>query len=341
MKITFSLVACLIAMTSWATVITVSNTPNFPAMYNAAQTAVDAAADGDTVQVFPSVTSYGDLNITHGITLIGSGLGSSFRSFFFRIDCATVSAVHLLGLEISYLGQSSTIGGNNWIIESCKINYNFNLAGIWNNVLVKHCFGMNYLDNMYDDNGLVFSNNVFVASPFTGEILVGNQNLNNSSTTATFFGNNYFQGSVRFRSANLLFNDNVFQNVLDGLPNDACYTCIFQNNYSFCQSCLISNISSAVSINNIENGPNPFVNESSDLSQADFNLVASSTAINAGVNGTDIGIHAGLFPPSEGLHYGLFVPGMPVIDLFTIVNPIIEQNGQLEIQAVSTIPAAD
>jgi hypothetical protein len=339
MKFTLSLVAFLIAISSQATIITVSNTVNVPAMYNNAQVAVDAASDGDTVQVFPSLTSYGSLTITRGITLIGSGLGSSFRSFFQYIHCGTSSDVHLMGVEISVFGVYGNVPGNNWVIESCQINFMY-FPGIWNNVLVKHCFGLANLAEFSDDNGIVFSNNIFVSG---AQANIGQENgMDNNfnpSATSTFFSNNYFPGTVKFAATNLVFSDNIFKEVLN-TSQSRCFNCMFQNNYSFCQSCSILSISDASAINNIENGPNPFVNESIDLSQADFNLVDGSSAIGAGATGGDIGLHAGLYPPSEDLNYGLNVIGLPVIDLFTIDNPIIAPNGQLQIQAVSTIPAA-
>jgi len=340
MKFTLSLVAFLIAISSQATIITVSNTVNVPAMYNNAQVAVDAASDGDTVQVFPSLTSYGALNITHGITLIGAGLGSNFRSSFNNVDCTTASAVHLLGLDIAVFGGFSTIPGNDWVIESCELT-NMIFPGIWNNILVRNCSGISELAAFSNDNGLVFSNNIFssISQTNIGQDN-GEDNVFNPSATATIFVNNYFPEFARFAATNLVFIDNIFKIVQDASANRPCYNCMFQNNYSFCQSCLISNITGAIALNNIENGPAPFVNESLNLSQADFNLVAGSTAIGAGSNGTDIGIHAGLYPPSEDLNYGLNVIGLPVIDLFTIDNPIIAPNGQLQIQAVSTIPAA-
>jgi hypothetical protein len=339
MKFTLSLVAFLIAISSQATIITVSNTVNVPAMYNNAQVAVDAASDGDTVQVFPSQTYYGSLNITRGITLLGAGLGSSFRSSFNYVNCSTPSDVHIMGLDIAVFGVYSAQPGNNWVIESCQI-MNMLFPGVWNNVLVKHCFGLSNLGAFSDDNGIVFSNNIFIsgAQATIGEDN-GVDNNYNPSATSTFFSNNYFPGTVRFIATNLVFSDNIFKEALN-TSNSRCYNCMFQNNYSFCQSCSISNISDASAINNIENGPNPFVNDSIDLSQADFNLLEGSTAIGAGVTGADIGLHAGLYPPSADLNYGLNVVGLPVIDFFTIDNPIIIPNGQLRIQATSTIPAA-
>lgn len=336
MKLTLSLVACLIATSSWATVITVSNTPNFPAMFTDAQVAIDAAADGDTVQVYPSINLYSDITITHGITLIGAGLSTNFRTSFSRINCGTTAAVKLIGLNVSIIGEYSQVAGSNWEVQYCSIDY-IALPGVWNNVSIRNCPFINSVYGIEDDNGVFFSNNVFGNDPtqYNG---IGGSSVFDPSQPSVFFANNYFKGDVAFYANNAVFVDNVF-NVVGN--SGSCHSCVFQNNYTLCQTCAIANIEGALPANNIENGPSPFVNDVADLHVADLHLAPGSSAIGAGSNGGDIGLHDGLYPPSEGLHYGLFVPGLPVIDLFTIVNPIIEQNGQLQIQAVSSIPVTE
>ena len=289
------------------------------------------------MQVYPSINFYSDVTISHGITLIGAGLSTNFRTSFGRINCGTTEAVKLIGLDVSSLGEYSLVAGSNWEIQSCSI-YQMYLIGVWNNVSIRNCPLINYVAFIEDDNGVFFSNNVFGNDP-TQYIGSGSSSTFDPSQPSVIFANNYFKGDVHFYANNSVFVDNVFN--VAGNDGSTCHSCVFQNNYTLCQVCSLTNIVGALVTNNIENAPSPFVNDATDLNVANLQLAPGSTAIGAGSNGGDIGLHDGLYPPSEDLKYGLNVAGLPVIDLFTIYNPIIEQNGQLQIQAVSSIPAAE
>jgi hypothetical protein len=238
---------------------------------------------------------------------------------------------------VSYLGDLSQVAGSNWEIQSCSI-YFIQLFGVWNNVSIRNCPFIGYAYSFEDDNGLFFSNNIF-GSDATQYIGIGSSSGFDPSQPSVIFANNYFKGDVYFAANNVIFVDNVFN--VAGNNGSSCNSCVFQNNYTLCQICSLTDIAGALVTNNIENAPSPFVNDATDLNVANLQLAPGSTAIGAGSNGGDIGLHDGLYPPSEDLKYGLNVAGLPVIDLFTIYNPIIEQNGQLQIQAVSSIPAAE
>src|SRR6266581_2334469 len=68
-----TLLIAFAAGNSFATVTTVSNNANSPGQYANLQTAIDNAADGDTLYVHGSPTSYGTINLNRSLTLIGTG----------------------------------------------------------------------------------------------------------------------------------------------------------------------------------------------------------------------------------------------------------------------------
>jgi hypothetical protein len=346
MKFTLSLVACIMAMSSMATVITVSNTANVPAMYNNAQVAVDAASDGDTLQLYPSLNNYGTIILNHGLTLIGAGISATITTKVDYIKCNTVAPVHLIGLVVyGWIGSEPyQVRGQNWVIESCNVSYLGLGNGGWNNVLVKNCIDIKRVDGLGDDSGIIVSNCTFrIPNQYGNEI---NNEVNGPGAIPVLFENNLFQGLLATSAANHIFQNNVFIGISPDIHT--CTGCLFQNNYTTCATCnLATEITGASFLNNIENGPIPFVNyqgmsiDNPNAIQADFHLLPGSAAIGGGTNGSDIGIHAGAYPPSDALAYGLRVLGLPVIDFFAIDNPIIEQNGQLNIQAVTSIPASE
>jgi len=58
----------------------------------------------------------------------------------------------------------------------------------------------------------------------------------------------------------------------------------------------------------------------------DFNLHLGSPGIKAGTDGTDIGVFGGIGHTVSG------VPAVPKVTLFDIVNPVVPQNGDLNVR---------
>lgn len=141
-------------------------------------------------------------------------------------------------------------------------------------------------------NGSIFSNNVCYS--FGGDSFVGRSHV---ITNSIFM--NYTMGSVRESSfANSIFNIN---------PN-------------------INLASNSSSGNFFETDPLFVQFNWFDLYTSDLSLQSGSIGINAGTDGTDIGLFGGKGFLVSGL------PGIPQVESLVILNPNVPQNGTLNIK---------
>jgi hypothetical protein len=76
-----------VAMTgmAWATVLTVSNNPDRPAQFTQVDPAIAAAAAGDTIYVYGSLTTYNDFIINKRLVVIGAGYNTNNQ--FRNVTC--------------------------------------------------------------------------------------------------------------------------------------------------------------------------------------------------------------------------------------------------------------
>ena len=134
---TLAILAVLLSFNASATTWTVSNNLNKPAQFTSLQTAIDAAAIGDTLLISGSPNSYGNITLSKQLHLIGEGIGSSLDhpttlgGFYMRCQNGTINASgsFLEGLIMSYLYWG---GGNyssdadtlqNVTINRCRMSY--------------------------------------------------------------------------------------------------------------------------------------------------------------------------------------------------------------------------
>jgi hypothetical protein len=300
---------------------TVSNRPGDLAEFTSIQAAVDASANGDIILVTGSATSYGDVSVNKRLTIIGpganpnfnGGVGASISTLTFGSSQASNSV--LLGLDISsiniavpdcdgvqvkrskitylfHFGSDQNRIPQNWLVEEC----NFTGSGIYNYVNDIQTANWNirnsYIYGSITMNGSIFTNNVcysFGGNAFTGRAHV--------ITNSIFM--NYGMGGISESSiANSIFN--------------------IQPNIN-----LTSNSSSG---NFFETDPS-FVSFSwFDFYNSDLSLQSGSVGINAGTDGTDIGLFGGRGFLVSGL------PGIPQVESLVILNPTVPQNGTLNIK---------
>jgi hypothetical protein len=347
MKHIFTIAALICSLSGFTATITVSNLITSPAQYTDVNSAINDAQPEDTIQVYGSGISYGDITLNKPLHLIGSGFGVSVKSIFstltigFQAEGSTISGFFLA----NYIHNISG-GFHNLLIENCYIpNVSFNSA--CSNVIVKNCT-LGSANGLGDDDSIVFSNNIFIGT-ITGWSNNGlgfndGNPLSQPESLPVIVQNNVFLGDFNVSGDNLIFINNVFQliegqyfNAANGSNN--CWGCIFQNNLTFCPSCDISTIQGMIVSDNLENQPDPFVLNAPVWQDSDFNLNASSLGNNYGTEGTDVGVFGGSFPYPAGSEYGGLLLGLPIITFFNILNPIIQENGQLQIQGTSTIPS--
>lgn len=347
MKHIFTIAALICSLSGFSTTITVSNLITSPAQYNNLQAACDAAQPNDTIQIYGSNTAYGALFVNKTLHLIGSGFGNTFSTFCPEIylqpgsDGSTFS-----GLRINFISPNTSNNLSNYIFEFCLIEV-VNLVTSFSNVIIKNCIINNGISGLVDDDGILISNNIFTVNSANapGEVFLTNGGTFNSQPGAlpVIIQNNLFLGNLNFLGSNFTMINNVFANVNEIYTTSAfpssCWGCVFQNNLSYCSTCVLDSIDGATLSNNIENQPDPFISNLPNLFNSDFNLNASSLGNNFGTDGNDVGIFGGPFPFPAGSQYGGLLLGLPIITFFNILNPVIQENGQLQIQGTSTIPS--
>ncbi|EON78919.1 hypothetical protein ADIS_0512 [Lunatimonas lonarensis] len=329
----FLVLGCLLAV--WqveAKVITVNNREGATADHSTMAGALDAAENGDVIYVSGSPILYDDFTIRKKVVLIGTGHNPSGAG-------GLVSQLNKVVLDMGSSGTEIIGFSINLIdigivseIEDVKISRNY----LINNTL--------YLSSL--------AKRWFIEENIIGNIFKFIDPTDLSLEQKHVIRNNIITGVVN----NIFFSDfinNVFTYPVVG-AFESVRNCQFLNNIFF-QNDLsadfdLPRITFSSFLNNIFYGPsnpnslpmehgiegegnifaNPqFVNvqENSFRYTFDYSLQPSSPGVNAGTDGTDIGIFGGI---------GFSITGepddLPVVTRFDILNPMVPQNGSLRVR---------
>jgi hypothetical protein len=290
MKNTFTFVFIIILMlstfSSFAKIWRVNNNPLIPADYRTAQSAADAAAAGDTIFFEPSGGTYGDLNITKKLILIGQGYYLAENGFS-RVDSRSAT---LGTITIRATSQGSVISGLviNIILIQCS------------NIVIENNFFSNYsvFNNTTDITGVVIRKNhnlsLYHASSIfgTGTGTITNTIIRNNFMGILSLSNGSFQNTLIF---NNIFNSNV------DIINSVFYNNIFnQGSFSATNSTWSNNISRNSNIgsenNNIINvdiSITPLFVGTPTNSDGFWRLHPNSPAKGHGIGGVDCGKFGG------------------------------------------------
>jgi hypothetical protein len=331
-NISIFIITCFTSLFSYATVITVNNNTNSPGQYTSLQTAVNAAANGDSIYVHGSATSYGSVVVKKRLTLLGTGSNpnktNKLVSQISNIQLDTTantsgaSGTKIIGFTLTSIygyggaggtknitigrnyfasgGTKIVITGKDWtiennIIEPSLINVNNNANTIIRNNIFD---GSNILSSSQPT--VVIANNIFLGnSPFTAMSLVSN----------ALIANNIFSGSSPKETGvnNNVFNNNItYQTVYDTIPfgtntgtgnlvaTDPQYTNVPSNTFSY---------------------------------NYDFSLKSTSLGKNAGTDSTDIGVFGGARPFVDMTG----APAIPQLKSISILNPVIPVGDSLRV----------
>ncbi len=339
---------------TYGAILIVNNNVNNPGNYNNLQTAIDAALPGDTILVsgsetyYQSSTSGSYISINKKLTLIGAGynpytqyrLASKLYGINLTSDVTnnpsetTIMGFYISGninangndinyIQISrnkiigslYFENSSYSNWNYWIIR------NNILYDIWANTSTANLTNSNFENNIitgriqyFNSASVIFSNNLFKRYSNVGE---------NFFTNVTYcqFINNIFYGGILSSVTNATFTKNIFYgyygNPLDSLVND-CNGSITNSDPLFLDA---------------ENKYTYF-NYSHN-----YHLDTGSPGINAGSDGTDIGIYGGLYPFPGGANVPWqtsAMPALPQIYKMNVLNPTLPINGTLQVKIEAT-----
>ncbi|WP_194976511.1 hypothetical protein [Aquiflexum lacus] len=316
-KLLLSLFCLIVSVGLFAATRTVSNNAGDVAQFTSIQEAVDASSDGDIILISGSSTSYGSFTVNIRLTIIGPGANTDFNG-----------------------GANATIGtltfGSNQASQSILLGLNIGaiIIGVadCDEVQVRRC-QVNYLYHSPNDpsripqNWLLEENNLYGSGVYnyydnnlTANWTIRNNYMNTCVINGSILSNNvYYAGSIQGR-ANVITNS-VFYGSSFSLNQSSIANSIFNNapNIDFSAN--------SGSGNFLETDPQ-FVNFtfSSDLYRMDLSLQPGSVGINAGTDGTDIGLFGGKGFLVSGL------PGIPSVESLVILNPTVPQNGTLNIQ---------
>lgn len=359
-KITLLFIGFILVNASlFAGIITVNNNNPSPGQYNDLQTAIDAAQADDTLLIHRSATSYGNATITKRLTLIGEGalankmtLGASMLGNITLTYNTTTfehaSKSQLIGLSIAnlYIYEKGT--DVNFACDSVVILY----SKITTLALKNKVYGLTLKHSLISNIANGFFYNCKLMNNIIYSLNIGSSEGNNN-----LFTNNLFM--LRLHLGGGIVANNIFYANSGGVFTATCRNVVFSNNILF-NTAIPFNISDFTtngntSINNQFNVDPLFIypiafNNLFGYTHtfpasgpfADFHLQPSSPAINAGSDGTDLGIYGGTTPWRDGsttdsrYRYFPLPDAVPVITGVTVQNPVVNQGGTLQIQINAT-----
>ena len=346
----------MLAITSFATVRTVSNNPATLAQYNTIQAAIDASAGGDSIYVHGSPNDYAGFTISDKrLVIIGPGW-SPDKSFPFT---ARVGNTFIGGTT----GDPLTNPTNNSEIHGLTFISNVQSYVAFGN---DHPNGLKFIRNEFQGTILIhepgtYKNYLFEGNYFnTGRVQAGG----GSNYENFLFQNNIFYDPSTWQindftnSTNVLFNHNLFYGPVSTSANVFVNTCRFLTltNNIFVRRNAANFNSFSVFNNNITFNAgtnNPWaVNSNSDAGGNVVNLdpqMTDQTAVSAGTNNPLLNFTIAAGPAnntaSDGKDMGLLYDAsgslnwtnsrnsrLPRVFTMNITNPTIPVGGTLNVQ---------
>ena len=373
MRPNFFLVAIFLLLNANAfsqTIYKVDSNPNAPTgdhVYTDLQDCIDAATDGDIIQIIPAVAHYGDVKIDKELHLVGSGWVSDNQSgantkvntIIFESNTSNGSTLNGLTFASTY-SYPITFGELNAPLDTLKDVeiYNCKVAGIkqLDNCPIKNItIRNNIFAILISNNGATETLNFQVSDGATENLLITNNVILRSRYTwgygfpamrvanQTIITNNLFISSAGLKNFSHLRNCFVTNNVFYGASassSSSSYGNVFSNNlsYSCATSCALPPISTAIPANsgsgNLINSDPLYTTITATYTSYninnDYSISEFSPLIDAGTDGTDIGIMGGQFPFVNYKN----LRGVPYIHQMAVPGLIMEsQDIELEAEA--------
>ncbi len=319
-----------------AAIITVDNSANGGGQYNNLQTAVDNALSGDTIHIIGSNTSYGNLVLCKQLSLIGAGynppnqLGLSTTLGSISIGnssgLGSASGSTITGLSFSTLTSSGSASHDNITIERCELtNLYLPSNGNSSNWVIQNNIISSII--LYNSANCIIRNNVIkstISNSDEPSIIITNNNFVSNSTSGTAFSN------VQFAT----ITNNIFFN---GRNPQGCTSSTFNNNLTYNTSNNLLPYGNNTGTGNLVGIDPMFTNVTSGIFDFsfDYRLQSASQGVNAGTDGTDIGIYGGIhsFPVGGPVPYlTSAMPRVPQVLEVNIQNTTIFQGGTLQVQ---------
>jgi hypothetical protein len=341
------LIASLISRMAHATTITVCSNTAYPAQYSTIQDAINVAATGDTIYIYPGTYSESP-TFNKRLTLIGPGVDPRRPNRLpakitgnLIINGSAGSGSVLMGL---YLMNSTQIGNSNYPVD---------------NLVVTDCL-------FYSGNSLLYGNNILLENCILFSTYSTGSDINFQMPNAigTVIQNNYIHGAIRLNGGtNTIIRNNIFAS---GDANTYSFSEAGQQGQSFGIGVRIQNnifyksdpigprsitdvCQYQKNIYYLTNDPTPangqsfgninvnplFVNfpvAGAGFSfDYDFHLLAGSQGIGYGIDGKDLGMWGGSEPVNAG-----FEPPIPRIYDFQVNNSTVPVGGTIQLTIKAT-----
>lgn len=335
------ILAIMYAFTLNAVIRTVDNNSPSIGQYSTFAAAFNASSNGDTIYVYPSAIEYLTSNLTKQLTIVGAGFDpanplmvtSKISPYTNSIGSPNCKFIGLDFLQGTTLYQTTSI-------QNCRFNAYLSMLGA--NSVLEDC---QFNNNVYIGNGTLAATNItFYGCTF--DYAGYNLQTYALASCAAFnciLKSNSFHISVVNNNTAAAFNHCLFLNqstataslVTTANTNYQTATYVFLNSIFDLKNNLMGNFTyqynifegSSVNITDPTNQQN--VNLATvmvDYQNGDYHLCQDSPAIDAGLNGDDIGLYGGDTPFDDEW----YVNKIPSITDFDC-PAIVDQNGMLNV----------
>jgi hypothetical protein len=316
------LLILLTSATCMATIHEVDNSGNNPGIFQTITAAMNAANPGDTIYVQGTVNNYqSNLVVNKRVVLIGSGhkpnkqapITSQFDPFG-GITFSPGSSGSVIKGFIMDGGINISVGVDSMVITDNRIGQ-LTLAGA-NHLIETNIIGP--LGTSSQATSII--NTIIRNNVITGQI--GSFNQPTVEVTNNVFLNS---GQLFYLVSNILFKNNIV--LKPDLAGASGVT--FLNNITY-QSTTVIPYGTNTGSGNFNNIDPEFVNVPTATTgfdySYDFHLQNTSPGINAGTDGTNIGVYGGLSPFKMGGE-----PPIPMVKEFIIWNSIVPVGSSIDV----------
>lgn len=306
-------------------VITVDNSPGSNAQYNDLQSAISDSntVNGDIIYIQPSETSYGSITIDKSLTLIGfSHSNIDRRSILGRVTLTDgASNTRLSGLQLTddYWVNDNTSTLTGLIIENCLLTEVYFYDAGADGVIIRGNV-LNYVG--FSSATTNFSNTLITNNIILRQVVVSNfqsVTVKNNVFLSPEFGDPVFNYESDIGS--ITVQNNILYYATSSTPDPNEPGVIYDNCLTY--NIGSGNVSPLTGNNNLDN-QNPLFVEDNDngtfeAATDDFNLQAGSPAVNAGVDGENLGIFDG-----NGFTFNNFgfTNGIPTVNIQAISTSV-------------------
>jgi len=287
---------CIVSagITTSATIIRVNNNPGINANFNSAQSAHNAANNGDTIHLETSLISYGSVTATKQLVWMGNGYfvdptrAATLDAISFNVGSANSVVMGL------YVSSHIFVSTNNISVSRCNIYIIYLDAMVANR---SHDFSLTQsmvtssIQTSYSSSPLASSNYTF-----TNNVINGTLNLPPVFSSIILIHN--FIYSLNSNTVAFVVNNNII-NGSNGNPLICTYSINVYNNLfmNFSNSNYVGSNGNIYTASNPTSSSNTtFISSVTSSSDLWLTLKSLSPAIGAGLGGVDIGPLGGSAP---------------------------------------------